>query len=226
MPSLHFCDPFPRRRKCQIWKDAYHPTECLTLSLLDTFLYQRHLITVLEIPCLFSLHDHSLVTITYKLLKFIFTVITRFRGGVTRHRKANRLDPIPFTQLLPLCLHFMTKNKNMTLTELRVPDHYEFLVGLRCWYTLSLHQAWVSLVNWQRRSIIGQELWETQTDRHTDTHTHTQTNCIYNITVAIGIPLLPPTLYAGVKHHRPWSVLGWVTVVVCQFLLIVLRMRL
>ena len=44
--------------------------------------------------------------------------------------------------------------------------------------------------------------------------------------VAIGIPLLPPTLYAGVKQHRPWSVLGWVTVVVCQFLLIVLRMRL
>ena len=45
------------------------------------------------------------------------------------------------------------------------------------------------------------------------------------MSVAIGIPLLPPTLYAGVKHHRPWSVLGWVTVLVCQFLLIVLRMR-
>ena len=29
-----------------------------------------------------------------------------------------------------------------------------------------------------------------------------------------------------VKQHRPWSVLGWVTAVVCQFLLIVLWMRL
>ena len=28
----------------------------------------------------------------------------------TRHRKANRLDPKPLIQLLPLCLHFVTKN--------------------------------------------------------------------------------------------------------------------
>ena len=46
------------------------------------------------------------------------------------------------------------------------------------------------------------------------------------VSVAIGIPLQPPALCAEVKQHRPWSVLGWVTVVVCQFLLIVLRMTL
>ena len=40
------------------------------------------------------------------------------------------------------------------------------------------------------------------------------------------LPLRPTTLYAGVKQQRPWSVLGWVTVVVCQFLHIALRMRL
>ena len=32
--------------------------------------------------------------------------------------------------------------------------------------------------------------------------------------------------YNGVKQHRPWLGLGWVTVLVCQFLLIVLWMRL
>ena len=44
--------------------------------------------------------------------------------------------------------------------------------------------------------------------------------------VAFGILLLSTILCSGVKQHRPWSVLGWVTVSVCQFLLIVLRMRL
>ena len=55
--------------------------------------------------------------------------------------KANRLDPNPFTQLLLLCLHFMTKNKNVTLNELCVPNHYESLRGLRYGYNLSTHQV-------------------------------------------------------------------------------------
>ena len=38
-----------------------------------------------------------------------FTMVTK-----TRHRKANRLDPNPITQILPLCFHFITKNKNVT----------------------------------------------------------------------------------------------------------------
>ena len=33
--------------------------------------------------------------------------------ALTRHRKAKRLDANPLTQLLPLCLHFMTRNKNL-----------------------------------------------------------------------------------------------------------------
>ena len=45
------------------------------------------------------------------------------------------------------------------------------------------------------------------------------------VSVAIGIPLQPPAYCDEVKQLRPWSVLGWVTVVVCQVLLIVLRMR-
>ena len=38
--------------------------------------------------------------------------------------------------------------------------------------------------------------------------------------VIIGIQLQSTTQYAGVKQHWPWFVLGWVTVLVCQFLLI------
>ena len=51
---------------------------------------------------------------------------------------------------------------------------------------------------------------------------------LYSVVVAIGIPLRPTTWCAGVKQLWPWFVLGWETVgvVVCQFLLIVLRMRL
>ena len=51
---------------------------------------------------------------------------------------------------------------------------------------------------------------------------------VFNISyksVVIGILLQPTALYAGVKQLRPWFVLGWVTILVCQFLLIVLRMR-
>ena len=43
--------------------------------------------------------------------------------------------------------------------------------------------------------------------------------------VFIGILLQSTAWYAGVKQHRPQFVLGWVTVL-CQFLLIILQMRL
>ena len=59
----------------------------------------------------------------------------------TRHREVNRIDPNPLTQLLPLCLNLNTKNKDVTQTELRVSDHYQFLLVLMCTYNLSTHQV-------------------------------------------------------------------------------------
>ena len=47
---------------------------------------------------------------------------------------------------------------------------------------------------------------------------------IYQGGVLFGILLQSTAQYAGVKQHRPWFLLGWVTVALCQFLLIVLRM--
>ena len=44
--------------------------------------------------------------------------------------------------------------------------------------------------------------------------------------VVIGILLQSTAWYTGVKQHWPRLLLGWVTVLVCQFLLIVLQMRL
>ena len=44
--------------------------------------------------------------------------------------------------------------------------------------------------------------------------------------VVIGILLRPTARYNGVKQHRPWFLLGWVTILVCQFLLVFLWMRL
>ena len=44
--------------------------------------------------------------------------------------------------------------------------------------------------------------------------------------MVIGILLRSTAWYTLVKQHRPQLVLGWVTILVCQFLLIVLRMRL
>ena len=48
----------------------------------------------------------------------------------------------------------------------------------------------------------------------------------YWTSVVIGILLQSTAWCTGVKQHRPWLVLGWVTVVIFQSLLIVLRMRL
>ena len=45
-------------------------------------------------------------------------------------------------------------------------------------------------------------------------------------TVVIGILLKSTALYTGVKQHRPRLILGWVSILVCQFLVIVLRIRL
>ena len=42
---------------------------------------------------------------------------------------------------------------------------------------------------------------------------------IEKLSVAIDILLWSTAYYAGVKQHWSWFVLGWVTVVVCQFLL-------
>ena len=44
--------------------------------------------------------------------------------------------------------------------------------------------------------------------------------------VVIGILLQSTAWCTGVKQHRPWFVLRWVTVIVCQILLIILRMKL
>ena len=41
--------------------------------------------------------------------------------------------------------------------------------------------------------------------------------------VFIGILLQSTAWYAGVKQHQPQFVLGWMTIIVCQFLLIILR---
>ena len=46
------------------------------------------------------------------------------------------------------------------------------------------------------------------------------------LSVFIGILLQSTAWYTEVKQHWPRFVLGWVTVLVCQFLLIVLLMRL
>ena len=46
-----------------------------------------------------------------------------------------------------------------------------------------------------------------------------------SMSVVISILLQSTTWYIGINQHWPRCVLGWVTVLVCQFLLIVLQMR-
>ena len=53
-------------------------------------------------------------------------------------------------------------------------------------------------------------------------HSHTMIIIEHLQSVVIGILLQSTARYNGVKQHQPRLVLGWVTVLVCQFLLIVL----
>ena len=73
----------------------------------------------------------------------------------TRQRKANRLDPDFLTQLLPLCLHFMTKNEEILRYACPIIKNFseDRFVGII--YLPTKFQFHMFII--QRRSIIGQE---------------------------------------------------------------------
>ena len=93
----------------------------------------------------------------------------------TRHRNANRLDPNPLTQSLPLCLHFILQIIMWHKLSYACPIIMNFLEdwGVGIVYQPTMFQLHRLINNGDLLS--DRHHWKhTQTDTQTDTQTHTQ----------------------------------------------------